>query len=100
MESPLRLSAFRPQLPKQQNSLTIRPDFGVGQVWAVEGQAMKSLLDRFPLSYSISDGIALGFIAYPAIKLFSGRGREVNWLMYVIGLLLVAYFVTVRSSIG
>src|SRR5439155_6245328 len=29
-----------------------------------------------PLSYSIADGLALGFISYPVIKFFSGRGRE------------------------
>jgi AGZA family xanthine/uracil permease-like MFS transporter len=29
-----------------------------------------------PLSYSIADGLALGFISYPVIKLLSGRGRE------------------------
>lgn len=53
-----------------------------------------------PLTYSISDGIALGFLTYPVIKLFSGRGREVNWLMYVIAVLLVMYFVFVRNSAG
>ncbi|MDB6112963.1 MAG: family permease, partial [Pedosphaera sp.] len=35
-----------------------------------------------PLSYSIADGLALGFISYPIIKLFSGRGKEVRWLTY------------------
>jgi len=33
-----------------------------------------------PLSYSIADGLALGFISYPIIKLFSGKGRDVGWL--------------------
>ena len=28
-----------------------------------------------PLSYSIADGLALGFISFPIIKLLSGRGR-------------------------
>ena len=31
-----------------------------------------------PLSYSIADGLALGFISYAIIKAFSGRSREVN----------------------
>ncbi|MEI6971436.1 MAG: NCS2 family permease [bacterium] len=53
-----------------------------------------------PLCYSISDGIALGFIAYPVVKLFSGRAREASWLMYVMGVLLVLYFVFVRSAAG
>src|SRR5947199_2612139 len=31
-----------------------------------------------PFSYSIADGLALGFISYPVIKGFSGRGREIS----------------------
>jgi AGZA family xanthine/uracil permease-like MFS transporter len=31
-----------------------------------------------PLSYSIATGIGLGFIAYAALKLLSGRVREIN----------------------
>ena len=50
-----------------------------------------------PLSYSIADGLALGFISYPLIKLFSGRGREAGWLTYGLALVLVLYFVFVRS---
>jgi AGZA family xanthine/uracil permease-like MFS transporter len=45
-----------------------------------------------PLCYSISDGLALGFIAYPLLKLFAGRGREVAPAMYVIALALIGYF--------
>jgi AGZA family xanthine/uracil permease-like MFS transporter len=50
-----------------------------------------------PLSYSIADGLALGFISYPIIKLFSDKGREVGWLTYVLAVILVAYFILVRS---
>lgn len=53
-----------------------------------------------PLSYSIADGLALGFISYPIIKLFSGRGREVGWLTYLLAGALLAYFVFVRSRMG
>ena len=31
-----------------------------------------------PLSYSIATGIGLGFIAYVALKLMSGRFRDIN----------------------
>ena len=51
-----------------------------------------------PLSYSIADGLALGFISYPIIKLFSGKGRDIGWLTYVLALVLVAYFLFVRSG--
>lgn len=53
-----------------------------------------------PLSYSIADGLALGFISYPIIKFFGGRGREVGWLTYMLALLLLLYFVFVRSGMG
>jgi AGZA family xanthine/uracil permease-like MFS transporter len=50
-----------------------------------------------PMCYSIADGLALGFIAYPLVKLLAGQGREVKWLMYVMAAVLVAYFVAVRA---
>lgn len=53
-----------------------------------------------PLSYSIADGLALGFISYAAIKVCGGRGREISWLTYVLALVLVLYFVFVRSRMG
>lgn len=52
-----------------------------------------------PLSYSIADGIALGLISYPAIKLLSGRGREVSWIMYVLGVLMLFYFPLLRAGL-
>ena len=42
-----------------------------------------------PFTGSIADGIALGFIAYPLLKLLSGRGREASGLVYALGLLFV-----------
>jgi AGZA family xanthine/uracil permease-like MFS transporter len=53
-----------------------------------------------PLSYSIADGLALGFISYPIIKLLSGRGREAGWLTYLLAVVLVLYFIFVRSRMG
>jgi AGZA family xanthine/uracil permease-like MFS transporter len=49
-----------------------------------------------PLTYSIADGLALGFIAYPIIKFFAGQRRDVNWLMYLMAAVLLAYFALVR----
>ncbi len=46
-----------------------------------------------PLTYSIATGIALAFIAFPVIKLLSGRGKEAHWMMYVLALLFVLRFV-------
>jgi len=53
-----------------------------------------------PLSSSIADGLALGFVAYPVVKLLGGRWRDVHWLSYVMALLLVAYLLLVRNRLG
>jgi AGZA family xanthine/uracil permease-like MFS transporter len=58
------------------------------------------ILIGIPLSYSIADGLALGFVSYPLIKFFCGRGREVGWLTYVLAAVLVLYFIFVRSKMG
>ncbi|MDO7908100.1 NCS2 family permease [Paenibacillus sp. JX-17] len=46
-----------------------------------------------PFTYSIVDGMAFGFIAYPVAKLAVGRGREVSKVLYVISVLFLANFV-------
>jgi adenine/guanine/hypoxanthine permease len=53
-----------------------------------------------PLSYSIADGLALGFISYAIIKAFSGRGRQIGWLTYILAIVLAFYFVFVRSRMS
>jgi AGZA family xanthine/uracil permease-like MFS transporter len=67
--------------------------------WQDYSESVPSFLTLIciPLSYSIADGLALGFISYPVIKAFSGRGREIGWLTYVLAIVLVAYFLFVRS---
>jgi len=42
-----------------------------------------------PFTWSIADGLALGFVAYPVLKILSGRPREASWLVYVLGALFV-----------
>ena len=44
-------------------------------------------------AYSISDGIAFGFISYCVIKLARGKGKEVPVLLYVLALLFVLKYV-------
>lgn len=53
-----------------------------------------------PLTYSIADGIALGLIAYPILKLSTGRAHEANWLSRLLAIVLAAYFVLLRPQIG
>ena len=42
------------------------------------------ILIGMPLTYSISDGIALGFIVYPITMLAAKRGKEVSPIMYAL----------------
>ena len=50
-----------------------------------------------PFTYSIADGLAIGFIVYPIVKFIAGQGREVKWLMYLMAAVLVLYFLFVRG---
>ncbi|MBU6399337.1 MAG: NCS2 family permease [Verrucomicrobia bacterium] len=58
------------------------------------------ILVGIPFTFSIADGLALGFVSHPVLKLLSGRGKQVSWLLYGLAALLVAYFALVRSRIG
>jgi AGZA family xanthine/uracil permease-like MFS transporter len=45
-----------------------------------------------PLTLSITEGIAFGFIAYVLLKVAAGRGRQVHWLVYgIAGLFVLRY---------
>lgn len=46
-----------------------------------------------PLAMSITDGIAFGLIAYAALKVSTGRARELHPLAYVFALVLLARYV-------
>ncbi len=75
----------------------------VGRIdWRDATEALPAflVLIGIPLSFSIADGLALGFIAYPLVKLGSGRGREVGWLTYALAGVLLLYFVLVRGRMG
>ncbi len=52
-----------------------------------------------PFSYSIADGLALGFISYPCLKVLTGRWREAGWLTVGLGVVLLAYFIGIRSRV-
>lgn len=70
--------------------------------WEDVTEAMPAflVLVGIPLSYSIADGLALGFIAHPVVKLLAGRGREASWLSRGLAVVLVLYFLLVRIRIG
>jgi AGZA family xanthine/uracil permease-like MFS transporter len=42
-----------------------------------------------PLTFSITDGIAFGFISYALLKLVTGRAKEAHWLIYFFAVLFI-----------
>ena len=46
-----------------------------------------------PLTYSIADGIGLGFITYVAIKVLAGRWRDCSPMLLVVALVFAAKFI-------
>ncbi|MFD1429626.1 NCS2 family permease [Lacticaseibacillus mingshuiensis] len=49
------------------------------------------ILIGMPLTYSISDGIALGFIVYPITMIAAKRGKEVSPIMYALFFVFVGF---------
>ncbi len=62
--------------------------------WADPTEALPAFLviAGIPFSFSIADGIAFGFIAYPLLKLAAGRPRDASWLVYLLGFLFLARY--------
>lgn len=46
-----------------------------------------------PLSFSITEGIAFGFISYTILKLARGQAAKVHWIMYAVSILFVIRYV-------
>jgi AGZA family xanthine/uracil permease-like MFS transporter len=46
-----------------------------------------------PLTFSIADGIALGFISYVIVKAIGGRMHELNWSVALLAALFIAKFI-------
>ena len=45
-----------------------------------------------PFTWSITNGIGAGFVTFTAIKLLSGRGAGVHWMVYAASAAFVVYF--------
>ena len=45
-----------------------------------------------PLTYSIANGLAFGFVTFVLLKVAAGRRREVHWLMFVLTFLFILRF--------
>ena len=46
-----------------------------------------------PFTYNIANGLAFGFITYAALKLFTGRAKEVHWMTWIIAAVFLFKFI-------
>lgn len=46
-----------------------------------------------PLTYSIAEGLAFGFISYTLLKLLTGRAKEIRWIVYLISAAFIVNFI-------
>jgi AGZA family xanthine/uracil permease-like MFS transporter len=46
-----------------------------------------------PLTFSIANGVSFGVVSYALIKLLSGKGREVDPLLYLVAAALIARYI-------
>ena len=73
----------------------------IGIEWSDRSESIPAVLTimGIPFMYSIGDGIAFGLVTYPVVKFLSGKSKEVRWSMWLLAILLVVYFVFVRSRV-
>ncbi|MCH6197718.1 NCS2 family permease [Corynebacterium mastitidis] len=45
-----------------------------------------------PFTYSIANGIGVGFITFTLMAVAAGRARQVHWIMWLVSALFVVYF--------
>ena len=67
----------------------------VGQIeWNDFTVALPAFLTivAMPLTYSIANGIGVGFIAFTLMRVFAGKAKDVHWIMWLISALFVVYF--------
>lgn len=63
--------------------------------WDDLAEAIPAFLTIFmiPLTYSIAEGLSIGFISYPLIKAFQGKAHEVPKATWIIAGIFVARFI-------
>lgn len=68
--------------------------------WNDPSEAIPAFLTiiGIPFCFSIADGLSLGIISYISIKVFSGKWRDVSWVMYILAGALLIFFALVRSQ--
>jgi AGZA family xanthine/uracil permease-like MFS transporter len=49
-------------------------------------------ISMMPFTYSIAEGIVFGIVSYVLLKLFSGKGKEVSIVSYILAILFILKF--------
>ena len=44
-----------------------------------------------------ADGLALGFVSYPIIKVLAGRWRQVSWMMYLVAAIFILRYALIKG---
>jgi AGZA family xanthine/uracil permease-like MFS transporter len=84
--------------PVTSPALIVVGSFMIKSVRDIEWDDFTEALPAFlmivmmPLTFSITDGIAFGFISFALLKLISGRAREAHWLIYLFAFLFVVRY--------
>lgn len=62
--------------------------------WQDVSEALPAFLTliAIPLTFSISDGLALGFVSYPIVKRLGGQGDDVHPLVDVLAVIFIARY--------
>jgi AGZA family xanthine/uracil permease-like MFS transporter len=63
--------------------------------WSDPLQSIPAFLTMtaIPMTFSIANGLAFGFVSSTILKLVAGQGRSVHWLVYILATLCVARFI-------
>jgi AGZA family xanthine/uracil permease-like MFS transporter len=74
-----------------------------GNLKKIEWDSLSEAIPAFmtiimmPLSFSIANGIAAGFVLYPLCKLVAGEGKKVHPIVYALGVVFVLRFIYLGS---
>ena len=73
---------------------------GLGNIdWEERSESLAAFVTAIaiPLTFSISDGIALGILTYLGTKLIGGQGRDVSWIMWGLGVLFLLRYLIIPN---
>lgn len=70
--------------------------------WSDPAESIPSFLTilMMPLTYSIAEGLAVGFITYPLLKAFQGKAHEITLSMWILAGVFALRFVQLGLGIG